>query len=154
MSKTPEPHNSPILDELLAQITPQEQDKVDTKMRIAVRLSDRLEELHMQKKQLAEACDVSPSMVTKWLRGGHNFTVDTLHDIAHALGMHAAELMMPERTSYTTTLVAYIQVPPRDADSGARGNEILVGRSSMSTEGLPVINESVYPYGQVNSFRA
>lgn len=95
MSK-PEEYSSPLIDEILARVTPQERDKVWLKMHLAARIADLLEEKHLDNKDLAQSCGLKdPSMVTKWLSGGYNFTVDTLVDISHALGVSVADLVRP-----------------------------------------------------------
>jgi predicted XRE-type DNA-binding protein len=94
---TPEVYSSPLIDEILARITPQERDKVSLKMQLAVRIADLIEEKHLSKNEVAEACGLKdPSVVTKWLSGGYNFSVDTLVDINHALGVSLADLVRPE----------------------------------------------------------
>jgi transcriptional regulator with XRE-family HTH domain len=96
MSKSPEAWNSPLLDAILAQITPKQQEKVAIKLRVATRIGNLLDERGLQKKQLAEQCELKgASMVTKWLSGGHNFTLDTLVDIAAVLGVSVADLVRP-----------------------------------------------------------
>ena len=148
--KTPEPYRSAILDELLAQITPKDQEKVAIKMRIAVRIADRLEELRMQKKTLALACDLKgSSMITKWLSGGHNFTVDTLVDIGFALGMSVADLVRPAEQKVFFSRTITIQVA---ADAGARramhvGDAAFVSRSSSASGGTTMVSEPLYHYG-------
>ena len=150
MSKTPEPYRSAILDELLAQITPKEQEKVAIKMRIAVRIADRLEELRMQKKELAAACDLKgSSMVTKWLSGGHNFTVDTLVDIAFALGLSVADLVRPagQRVFFSHTVV--IQAPPPGERRTVPMDDMaFVGRSSNATDSFTLLSEPLFHYGR------
>ena len=53
-------------------------------------LSDRLDEQMkakgISKKQLAELTGKSPSEVSKWLTGRHNFTLATIAKISVALG--------------------------------------------------------------------
>ncbi|HAD12740.1 MAG TPA: hypothetical protein DCF33_09920, partial [Saprospirales bacterium] len=46
----------------------------------------------INKKQFAELVGQSPSVITKWLSGGHNFTVDTLTDIQRVLNVRLLAL--------------------------------------------------------------
>ena len=39
----------------------------------------------------------NPSEVTKWLSGTQNFTIDTLAEIATALGVSVSELFVPKQ---------------------------------------------------------
>ncbi|MCL4282151.1 MAG: helix-turn-helix domain-containing protein [Flavobacteriales bacterium] len=151
MMKTPEPYRSAILDELLAQITPQQQEKVSIKMRAAVRIADRLEELRMQKKELAEACGLKgSSMVTKWLSGGHNFTLDTLVDIGHALGMSVADLLRAEeeKVVFSTTVIVQAPALSQERQTVAMGEMAFVSRSSNAAGAVPMVSDPVYHYGQ------
>ena len=76
-----------ILENLLAEITPEEQARTDRKMRIAAIIADALTAKNFGKKQFAEKLGRKPSEVTKWLSGTHNFTIDTLTDIEQVLGI-------------------------------------------------------------------
>lgn len=151
MSKTPEPYHSAILNELLAGITPQQQEKVSLKMQIAVRIADRLGELRMQKKELAKACGLKgSSMVTKWLSGGHNFTLDTLVDISHALGVGVADLLRTEEQKVVFSTTVIIQAPAltQERRTVSFGDTSLVGRSSNATGNVALVGEPLYHYGQ------
>lgn len=151
MSKTPEPYHSAILNELLAGITPQQQEKVSLKMQIAVRIADRLGELRMQKKELAKACGLKgSSMVTKWLSGGHNFTLDTLVDISHALGVGVADLLRTEeqKVVFSTTVIVQAPALSQERKTVAMGEMAFVGRSSNAAGAVPMVSDPVYHYGQ------
>lgn len=151
MSKTPEPYRSAILDELLKQITPKEQEKVAIKMRIAVRIADRLEELRMQKKELAGQCDLKgSSMVTKWLSGGHNFTVDTLVDIAYALGLSVADLVRPagQRVFFARTLTIQVPAQSNERRTIQMDDASFIGRASNAIGTTTMVSEPLYLYGQ------
>ena len=76
-----------LLDNLLAQITPEEQARTDRKMRIASNIADALTAKGLAKKQFAQKVGRKPSEVTKWLSGTHNFTLDTLTDIEQVLNI-------------------------------------------------------------------
>lgn len=150
MMKTPEPYRSAILDQLLAQITPKEQEKVAIKMRVAVRIADRLEELRMQKKELAAACDLKgSSMVTKWLSGGHNFTLDTLVDMAFALGMSVAELVRPaeQKVVSSQTITLLVSAPLSGPRTLLVPQGELVSRASASGT-ASAVGEPVFQYGK------
>jgi ribosome-binding protein aMBF1 (putative translation factor) len=81
-----------LLDDLLAQITPEEQARTDRKMRIASIIADALVAKGMAKKQFAQKVGRKPSEITnrpvaRWLSGTHNFTLDTLTDIEQVLNI-------------------------------------------------------------------
>ena len=76
---------SPILDELLDSITPEEQRRTENRMRISAKIEDLMKEQGLSQVQLAERLGKKPSLVSKWLSGEQNFTVETLSDIEVAL---------------------------------------------------------------------
>lgn len=89
-------YSSPLLTELLNEITPAEQEKTANKMQLAARLEELIAAKQFSKSAFAEKLNKNPSEVSKWLSGTHNFTIDTLTDIALALGMPVAELLAPK----------------------------------------------------------
>lgn len=86
MSKA-ELYTSAILDEIFAEITPEEAEKTTKRMLLAARIDDGIKAKGWKKKHLAEALQKHPSEVTKWLSGTHNFNSDTLFDIERVLNI-------------------------------------------------------------------
>jgi transcriptional regulator with XRE-family HTH domain len=81
------------LDTLLDEITPLEQAKTDAKMMLAARIADALKEKKWKNKDLLAAVGKdNPSVITKWLSGTHNFTVDTLVELENALDISLLNL--------------------------------------------------------------
>ncbi len=87
MNKKADQYTSDILSEIFAEITPKEQKRTDTRMLLAAKIKDGMNAKGWRNKQLAEALEQNPSVITKWLSGTHNFTSDTLSDIEDALGI-------------------------------------------------------------------
>ena len=72
-----------ILDE-----TPQEiKTQVKWMYSISDVIYDRLQELGMSKIEFAKRVGTSPAAVSRWLGGGHNFTLSTLARISAVLGI-------------------------------------------------------------------
>lgn len=59
---------------------------VDLSFRIVNRIHDILEEKGLKQKDLAQRLGKNESEVSRWMRGTHNFTIDTLIAIENALG--------------------------------------------------------------------
>ena len=57
-----------LLENLLAEITPEEQARTDRKMRIASIIADALTAKGMAKKQFAQKVGRNLSEITKWLK--------------------------------------------------------------------------------------
>jgi transcriptional regulator with XRE-family HTH domain len=64
-------------------------DKKEYKLKktseLSSKLLDILEKKRITRSSFAQVMDVQPSVVTRWLSGSHNFTMDTLFDIEFAL---------------------------------------------------------------------
>jgi ribosome-binding protein aMBF1 (putative translation factor) len=81
-----------LLDNLLIEITPEQQARTDRKMRIACMIDDAMKAKGLGKKQFADKVGRKPSEITKWLSGTHNFTIETLADIERVLGIRILNL--------------------------------------------------------------
>jgi len=79
-------YNSPQMDELFSDFDPIEAERVENRMLLAAKIDDAIKAKGWSKKEFAEKMSKSPSEISKWLSGTHNFTSDTLFDIAKILG--------------------------------------------------------------------
>ena len=75
-------HMSDLISKLLGKITPIEESKTRNKMLIAARIEDLLVNRGWSKTELASKMGKRPSEITRWLSGTHNFTIETLCEIA------------------------------------------------------------------------
>lgn len=83
-----ENYTSDLIDHLLDSIQPEEQEQTDYKMKLSAKIYAGLKAKGWKSLDLAKALGLkSPSLVSKWLSGTHNFTVDTLVDIQRVLGI-------------------------------------------------------------------
>ena len=99
-------HDSRVLDEFLSLGTPEELARTESRMMLAAKIADAMAAKKIGKKQFAELVGQSPSVITKWLSGGHNFTVDTLTDIQRVLNVRllALEEKPPIQKVYHVTI--------------------------------------------------
>lgn len=91
MSKA-ELYHSNILDEIIAELTPEEVEKTTKRMLLAVRIDNGIKAKGWKRKHLAEALKKQPSEITRWLSGTHSFNTDTLFDIERVLGINLVTL--------------------------------------------------------------
>lgn len=70
-----------------------EKVQVETKFNLANALESLLKNKGISKSEFAAKMGKSPSEISKWLSGKHNFTIDTLMEIAHALKVDLTELL-------------------------------------------------------------
>ena len=96
MQQTARVHNSQILEDFLSLGTEEEFARTKTRMMIAAQIQDAIAAKNIGKKELAEMMGQQPSVITKWLSGKHNFTVDTITDIQRVLGV---QLLVVEEKS-------------------------------------------------------
>lgn len=64
---------------------------------------DRMLELGMTRKDLADRLDVSPARITRLLRGLNNFTVKTLVDVSRALECDLSVALVPHQAGSSAT---------------------------------------------------
>ena len=88
-------------------------DKVAAKMRTAARIADAMQAAGLSKSQFARKMGKSPSEITKWLSGTHNFTIDSLQEISAVLGVEITSAM-DYSTSESTTETIQITIPQSD----------------------------------------
>jgi len=94
------------LDELLSEITPEEQEKTDVKMQLAAKISDNMAAKGWNNKMLMKALGKkNPSEITRWLSGTHNFTVDTLTDLGRVLETNFINLQMEENNNPVSSVI-------------------------------------------------
>lgn len=87
-----ETYNSEVLEEFLSLGTPEELARTESRMMLSAKIQDAMVARGISKKQLAEMAGKSPSVITSWLSGEQNFTVDTLTDIQRLLGVRLLAL--------------------------------------------------------------
>lgn len=95
MTKYARNYTSDILDELLSEITPEEQRKTDKKMLLADKIYRAIKTKGWKKGDLAKAMGKQPSVISKWLSGTHNFESDTLLDLEEILNINLFSLEEP-----------------------------------------------------------
>lgn len=88
-----------LIDDLVAEITPLEMDKVKNKMIVSARIEDLLKKKGISKTEFAELTNKSKSIITRWLSGTQNLTIDVLTEISFYLNVSIEELfIMPSET--------------------------------------------------------
>ena len=78
-------YTSNLIDELFQETSPEELEKTEKRMLLAAQIEDAMKGKGWKAKDLAKAIGKSPSEISKWLSGTHNFTSDTLFDLEKVL---------------------------------------------------------------------
>ena len=76
---------SSILENRRRQVNPEIRESVDLSFQIVDRIHEILTSKGLKQKDLALLLDKKEAEISKWMRGTHNFTIDTLVAIERAL---------------------------------------------------------------------
>ena len=87
-----------VLGRMLANIDELSLAKTRNRMLIAAKIADAMHSKKMNQKQLAQKMGKTESEISEWLSGDRNFTMDTLTEIGHVLGI---SLFDTESTQYS-----------------------------------------------------
>jgi transcriptional regulator with XRE-family HTH domain len=93
--KTARTHASELLNDFFSVKDEKEYDKTEKSMLLAVRIEEAMKKRGFNKLQFAEAIKVQPSVITRWLSGSHNFTIETLYDIERILSINIVNVIEP-----------------------------------------------------------
>lgn len=77
---------SSIIDSRRAKVSAEVRRRVDLSFLIVDRIHAVLEQRGLRQKDLASMLDKKESEISKWMRGTHNFTIDTVVQIEKVLG--------------------------------------------------------------------
>ena len=76
---------SSILEARRKEVNPEVREMVDLSFQIVDRIHEILQEKGLKQKDLALQLNKKEAEISKWMRGTHNFTIDTLVSIEQAL---------------------------------------------------------------------
>ncbi len=76
---------SSIIEARRAKVSPEVRRRVDLSFLIVDRIHNILEEKGLKQKDLANLLGKNESEISKWMRGTHNFTIETISSIESAL---------------------------------------------------------------------
>ena len=84
---------SSIIEARRAKVSPEVRRRVDLSFLIVDRIHTILEERGLRQKDLASMLDKNESEISKWMRGTHNFTIETISQIEKVLGVHILQVV-------------------------------------------------------------
>lgn len=110
---------NPIFDKLDDLTNNFEYEKVSKKMILAAKIIEAMEANGINKNiDFAKLMNQKPSVITKWLSGTHNFTIDTLWDIAEKLKTDVAKLVSTRKEKpQEITFKLTIKNTPKEPES-------------------------------------
>lgn len=77
---------SNVIDARRAPVAPEVRRRVEISFLIVDRIHEMLVARGMKQKDLASLLGKRESEISKWMRGTHNFTIETISSIENALG--------------------------------------------------------------------
>ena len=84
--KKAEGRRSSIINRILNSITEEESQRTRKRMALAMKIDEAIKAKGWKNKDLAKALNINNmSIISRWLSGTHNFTIDTLCDIERVL---------------------------------------------------------------------
>jgi transcriptional regulator with XRE-family HTH domain len=97
MNNKPRTYKSLILSELIENISQEELEKTESKMRLAVKIADAIKAKGYGKTEFAKKIKKNNSEISKWLSGTHNFTHDTLILLQKELDVNLVNSVITEK---------------------------------------------------------
>ena len=89
---------SSIIEERRKHVCMETRRSVDLSFQIVDRIHEILLAKGLKQKDLASMLGKSEAEISRWMRGTHNFTIDTLISIEHALGSPILKVVGKEET--------------------------------------------------------
>ena len=88
---------SNIIEARRQSVNPEARRMVEFSFQIVDRIHDILETKGMKQKDLAMLLGKKEAEISKWMRGTHNFTIDTIMMIEAALGIPILNVSKPRK---------------------------------------------------------
>ena len=130
-----ENYNSNLFNDLLAQITPEEQKTIDRKMLLAAKIADAMKAKGWNQTKFAEEMGKYNSEISKWLSGTHTFNCETLWTIGDKLCVD----LLPVRELPKLVQIKYVPIviktTPTDANIESF-SEIISGTIIQKEKGI------------------
>jgi ribosome-binding protein aMBF1 (putative translation factor) len=106
---SPRQHSSEIRKRLEKSGDPIRRARLPKRLRIAMKIADGIDALDWGNKDLADKLGKYSSQISTWLKGDHNFTIDTLSDIEEILGIRLLALDEEDAQNSGTVLEAKVK---------------------------------------------
>ena len=81
-----------LISSILDKITPEFQEEIDYRMNLASKIYSGIKAKSRNKSKFSDEMQVSPSIISRWISGTHNFESDTLFKIQKKLGIRLIDI--------------------------------------------------------------
>ena len=82
-----------IIEARRAKVSPEIKSRVNLSFMIVDKIHSILEEKGLKQKDLANLLGKKDSEISKWMRGTHNFTIETIASIENVLGQRIIQVV-------------------------------------------------------------
>jgi transcriptional regulator with XRE-family HTH domain len=112
----PKKVSSPLIQKILEEANPLHKIQNNNRIALACRIDELIKANGYNNSTFAKKLGKQPSVITKWLSGTHNFTMDTLDEIAYHLGVESLHLFQPQQTQtiYQKTIQVVTKIAEED----------------------------------------
>lgn len=134
--KQRENYSSSIVEDILSETKKGTKRKIRNKMLIAAKIADAMRIRGWNNNRLMEEMGKNtPSVISKWLSGTHNFTVDTLSELEEILNIRLMDLEEKKEEKGRVFRVEVSQTVSRNQEAGSNsiGGSIVTSKI-FSTE--------------------
>lgn len=100
---------SKVIADILAQIDEKELARIRRRMMLAAKIEEAMKRKGYNQRRFAKMMGKSPTVISEWLSGDRNFTVDTLTDIEEVLGVQLLDVTIMTTVNANTESVLNMQ---------------------------------------------
>lgn len=101
--------SSKVIADILAQIDEKELARIRRRMMLAAKIEEAMKRKGYNQRRFAKMMGKSPTVISEWLSGDRNFTVDTLTDIEEVLGVQLLDVTIMTTVNANTESVLNMQ---------------------------------------------
>lgn len=130
---------SNIAREILAETPPETRQFVRRYGELVVRIHEILEEKEWSQKMLAEKMDKSPSEISKWLSGEHNFTLRSIAKLEVELGEDLIQIPVRQKFKIVSNKVIHLDVKIFSDTPASDNNHFLGWAKQKNKSNIPQI---------------
>lgn len=134
----PKRHKSPVVQKLQQDRSVAEFEKTKKRMMLAAKIQDAVKGKNITYKAFATIMDQHVSVISKWVSGTHNFTIDTLFDIEDKLGVCLVSISDEQPTIIVKKYLTVV----RNSDSVKWDSIPKTGLTKLNSEGSIIITAS------------
>jgi transcriptional regulator with XRE-family HTH domain len=149
MKATQKEYTSSVLDDLFENADKSISKKINAKMQLAALIDEAIKINGWSKIKFANEINQKPSVITKWLSGTHNFTIETLIDIGHILNI---DLINISKVSNNVAVQPFvIEIKSTDFEKSIADACVKYTATSITSSNIKTIESNSKKFSILNS---